>query len=598
MQLRPYQQEAFQAVMTWVRKTTDPCLLEAATGAGKSLIIAAVAAELHKISGGKRVLCIAPSAELVVQNSEKYKATGNKCSLYSASAGDKCLRYPVIFGTPQTVKNGVAKMGGQICAIIIDEAHGITPTIQTIIERIRERNANVRVIGLSATPYRLGSGYIYAMDERGKPLPDSAARDPYFTARVYRIGARELIAHGYLTPPVIGAVGADSYDTLHLELNRRGQFDSRAVDQAFHGHGRKTSRIIADVVHNARDRRGAMIFAATVQHAEECMASLPPGLSALVTGKTPDGERKTILERFKARRIKYLVNVAVLTTGFDAPHVDVIAILRATESVSLLQQIIGRGLRLDDGKDDCLVLDYAQNIERHCPDGDVFAPEVKAAYKGGDDAPDIEAECAMCGTVNSFRARPNPDQFDVDQWGYFLDAAGERIKTDAGEMPAHFGRRCLGLIKQGAQHVRCDGRWTFKECPHCAAENDIAARYCASCKGELIDPAEKLRIEFVAHKKDPTRLQTDEVLEWRVQPTVTRKGNEALQVYVTTPYRSFTVWLHPYIAHGKPLADYRQAYEATDGFTRSPETVTYRKNSDTGFYQFHGFDRSIDEIPG
>ena len=102
-----------------------------------------------------------------------------------------------------------------------------------------------------------------------------------------------------------------------------------------------------------------MLFAATVRHAEEVMASLPPDLSAMITGDTPKGERASIIARFKARRIKYLVNVAVLTTGFDAPHVDVIAILRKTESVGLLQQIIGRGLRLHDDKRDCLVLDYA-----------------------------------------------------------------------------------------------------------------------------------------------------------------------------------------------------------------------------------------------
>jgi len=107
-----------------------------------------------------------------------------------------------------------------------------------------------------------------------------------------------------------------------------------------------------------------MFFAATVQHAEEVYASLPPEISAILTALTGKTKRKKIIASFKRQEIKYLVNVGVLTRGFDADHVDVIAILRATESVALLQQIIGRGLRIREGKEDCLILDYA---EKHRP---------------------------------------------------------------------------------------------------------------------------------------------------------------------------------------------------------------------------------------
>jgi len=104
MSLRPYQQNAHDAVIDWVRMTTSPCLVDAATGAGKSHIISAVSETIHKISKGKRVLCLAPSAELVEQNHAKYIATGNEASIFSSSAGSKCLRHPVVFGTPGTVK--------------------------------------------------------------------------------------------------------------------------------------------------------------------------------------------------------------------------------------------------------------------------------------------------------------------------------------------------------------------------------------------------------------------------------------------------------------------------------------------------------------
>lgn len=98
-----------------------------------------------------------------------------------------------------------------------------------------------------------------------------------------------------------------------------------------------------------------MIFAATVEHAREVTGLLPVGGAALITGETHGPEQDRIIEAFKAQAYRYLVNVAVLTTGFDAPHVDLIAILRPTESVSLYQQIVGRGLRTAPGKTDCLI---------------------------------------------------------------------------------------------------------------------------------------------------------------------------------------------------------------------------------------------------
>lgn len=593
MQLRPYQQRAHDSIMAWVKSSIEPCLVEAVTAAGKSHVIAAVANTVHKISG-KRILCIAPSAELVVQNTEKYRATGNPASIFSASAGGKCLRHPVVFGTPGTIKNRIRRFGQEFAMVVIDEAHGITPTIKHIIDTIREKNPNLRVVGLTATPYRLGDGYIYAMDDTGKAMGESCCRNPYFTKLVERITGHELLQLGFLTPYVIGAIGADSYDTLHMMPNSRGKFSEADIDRAYHGHGRKTAAIIADVVLKSQGRDGVMIFAATVQHAHECMASLPPGLSALVTGETPKGERAKIIKRFKARKIKYLVNVSVLTTGFDAPHVSVIALLRKTESVGLLQQMVGRGMRIDDDKDDFLILDYANNIESHCPDGDIFNPKIKAAYKAASGS-EITCKCPECGIENEFSARQNDDGFNIDENGYFVDLDGVRIPTEHGDMPAHHGRRCRAMLPgPGGVYLQCGYRWTFKECQHCAAENDIAARYCSSCKGELIDPAEKLAIEFAAYKKDPTRIQTDKVISWSAAPTMTRRGEEAMLVKFLTEYRSFTVWLFPNGKYPRARAGWAQYQDQLAIGT--PCTVTYRKNPDSGFYEVHDYNREADEI--
>lgn len=596
MILRPYQQECVDAIIGWVRKSTEPCLIEAATGAGKSLLVADIACQVHEASN-KRVLCLAPSAELVTQNREKYIATGNPASIFSASAGGVSLRHPVVFGTPLTVKNKINRFGSDFAMVILDEAHGLTPTIKTIIDNMKEKNRNLRIVGMTATPYRMREGYIYKLKPDDTPVPEHATQEPYFTKLVYEIGARMLIDQGYLTPPVMGKLNASGYKTLHMALNSRGQFDKNEIDQAYHGHGRKTAAIVSDIVAQSRDRKGVMIFAATVQHAEECMASLPPGLSAIVTGKTGAEERRRIINKFKAQEIKYIVNVSVLTTGFDAPHVDVVAMLRATESVGLLQQIIGRGLRLFDDKDNCLVLDYAENVERHCPDGDIFSPTIQAGPVKGEVVL-IPAICETCSTENQFKARKNEDGFDFDENGYFVDLDGERIKTEHGFMPAHYGRRCQGLDRQSdGSYAQCSGRWTVKECPHCMAENDIAARYCHECRGEIVDPNEKLRLDFKALKRDPTNVQTDEVLDWKVSSNVSRSGNETWRIDWTTPYRSLSTWTMKEPKHQKAYADKEKLMWATQNMKKMPLTITYQKDPNTKFYRILAYNREADLAP-
>jgi DNA repair protein RadD len=604
--LRPYQQSAHDAAIAWMRQTVAPGVVDAATGAGKSHIIAAIADTIHSTTG-KRVLCLAPSAELVTQNREKYLATGNKASLFSASAGGKDLRHHVVFGSPLTVKNRISAFqrhgNDGFALVIVDECHGLTPTLIGIIEAMREANPNLRVLGLTATPYRLGSGYIFrewpdAKGKQAKVNGDDVSRDPYFQKCIIRIDARELIEAGFLTPPVIGGINAKGYDTAGLTANAQGKFDSAAVDRAYHGHGRKTSAIVADVLAQSRGRKGVMFFAATVQHANEVMASLPPELSAIVTGETPKAMRDNILARFKSRALKYLVNVSVLTTGFDAPHVDVIAILRKTESVGLLQQIIGRGLRLDDVKVDCLVLDYTSNLDDHCPDGDLFAPAIKA-NKGGGAGGGVTCICPECSAENTFTANPQYLDYELDEAGYVLDLEGQQILVEQGPIPGHFGRRCFGQVRTGSrgEYERCGYRWTGKECPACQAHNDIAARYCCECRAEIVDPNERLIGDFKAMKKDPTRRQCDEVLSMTAKPGTSQTGKRTVRVDWVTPYRSFSTWLQPDATHSRGMQEFAMWQVQTQDGDRKPYTVSYVKDANSGFYRCTGYNETIDAQP-
>lgn len=595
MTLRPYQQRCVDAAIQYMLRNTSPFIIEAATGAGKSHIISAVAQDIHSRTG-KRILCLAPSKELVLQNREKYIASGNKASVFSASAGAKETRHPVVFGSPLTVKNSIRRFKNDYALVIIDEAHGITPTIKSIIAEMLQGNPNLRVMGLTATPYRLGSGHIYREDESGRIYGDNQARDPYFSKCVACVDARELIGQGFLTPPVIGEINSERYDTSGLTLNSRGQFDADAVDRAYHGQGRKTAAIVADVVLQAQGRRGVMFFAATVRHAQEVLESLPPEMSAIVTADTPPKERDRILKAFKAQRIKYIVNVSVLTVGFDAPHVDVIAILRKTESVGLLQQIIGRGLRICPGKTDCLILDYTTNLADHCPDGDLFAPVVKAG-KAPTEPGGCKAECPECGFENDFTIRPDVATagYKISRHGYCLDLDGTAVMTEFGPMPAHFGRRCEGYVASLTDrggHERCGYRWTSKECPECQAPNDIAARYCIACKYEIIDPNEKLIAAFKALKQDPTKVQTDEIISMIERPGISKAGNELVIVDYTTPYRNFRIWYQPHNKHSRARAEWVSFQDAKEKGIR---TITYQKKDD--FYRVIGYNHKPDAPP-
>ncbi len=612
MALRDYQQAAFDAAKDWIQSSKESCVIEAATGAGKSHIIAALAEWLNEKTG-KKVLCLAPSKELVQQNHEKFLQTGTPASIYCASIS-KSLRHDVVFASPKTVLNAMGAFCDQFVAVIVDECHGITPTIKNIIADLKDKQKNLRVIGLSATPYRMNDGFIYRYGEDDQPVPDDKTRDPYFHQLIYRITAHELIGRGFLTKPSVGVVGAECYETDGLQLNKMGNFDSKQVEQTFEGRGRLTSAIVADFVSLSAGRRGVIVFAATVQHAKEIMESLPPENSRIIHGATKPKEREQIIKDYKAMQFKYLVNVSVLTTGFDAPHVDVVVVMRATESVSMMQQIFGRGLRLFDGKRDCLILDYAKNIERHCPSGDIFNPDIKAAYKS-EGRLQVEAVCPVCHSLNIFSGRANPDNFEISADGYFVDLTGHTIIDDetGKAIPAHFGRRCFGQIVSGKNSNRCDYRWSLKECPDCGHENDIAARYCESCKSELVDPNTKLVLEFKRMKSDPHILSTDKVLSWRCQEWQSKSGNATLRVDYTTEYATFAAWYSPngrsqrklwewsdlcQAVFGEQKATIQDFMDGVEGFAAEmPKTVTAKKNRDSGFYEIFGHNKPEDKEP-
>nr|WP_314420692.1 DEAD/DEAH box helicase [uncultured Erwinia sp.] len=458
--LRPYQQEAVDATVSYFRRSAEPAVIVLPTGAGKSLVIA----ELARVARG-RVLVLAHVKELVAQNHAKYQAYGLEADIFAAGLQRKESRAKVVFGSVQSVARNLAQFDDRFSLLIVDECHRISDAddsqYQQIINQLRQRNPQLRLLGLTATPYRLGKGWIYQFHYHGMVRGSEQAM---FRDCIYELPLRYMIKHGFLVPPERLDMPVVQYDFSRLQAQENGLFSEAELNRELKQQQRITPHIIQQIVEFARDRQGVMIFAATVEHAREVLGLLPDS-KALISAGTPAAERDALITAFKARELLYMVNVAVLTTGFDAPHVDLIAILRPTESVSLYQQIVGRGLRLSPGKSDCLILDYAGNPH------DLFTPEV-GAPKGKSDNKPVQVFCPGCGFANTF-------------WGK---------ATADGTIVEHFGRRCQGVLEDDeGNREQCDYRFRFKNCPQCNAENDIAARRCRECDTILVDPDDMLK---------------------------------------------------------------------------------------------------------
>lgn len=579
--LRDYQQCAVDSALYYLKDSSEPILIEAATGAGKAICIAEIAKVMHERTN-KKILVTAPSRELVLQNAEKFKNYGYTASIFSASAGSKSIKGDVVFGTPQSIKNSLYKFD-DFGMIIIDEAHGITPTMKKIIESMRESNPGLKILGLTATPYRMGKGYIYAVDENGLTVDEAV--DPFFMQLAYKITANELIKKGFLTEPVADHVIANQYDTHDLKLKKNGQFDEEDIARIFNNDDSLTAQIVNDILDKTVYKKGVMIFGATIKHAEKILSFLPKNQSAIVTGSTKPKERTKIINDFKAKKIKYIVNVGTLTTGFDAPHVDCVAILRATESAALFQQIIGRGLRIDNDKSFCLILDYAGNIDRHNLHDNFFNPKIKTTRVGsGEKFPFV---CPVCDGVNMFSIKQDYEGLPHDEFGYIKDLSGLEFHIDGKQVPVHYGRRCQIKHFDSGIWTQCTYKWSFKECEECGFENDLTARYCKSCKCELISPEDKLVAQYQKVKRDPYSISSDKVLDWSYRKTISRKGNECLVIHLVTEYRTFDLYFLPtlktrwyFMTKSLGLKDCNTIDDFINAKPQKPATATTQKKGD------------------
>jgi DNA repair protein RadD len=426
--LRPYQQEAVDAVYRHLRQRDDnPCIV-LPTGTGKAHCLAQIATDAVERWSG-RVLILAHVKELLQQNAEKVSlhAPELDVGIYSAGLNRRDTDHAVIVAGIQSVYKKACELG-KFDLVIVDEAHLIPPDGEGMYRQFLSEamvvNPHLRVIGLTATPYRLKGGEICQ--------PENILNHV-----CYEAGIKEMIVQGYLCKlKSRGGRAKANLDGLHI---RGGEFIASEMEAAMDTQS-LVSSACAEIVELTRNRKSVLIFTTSVEHCQHVAAEISQRSGTecgVVTGDTPSGQRAELLARFKGEQVKdglfgdvkpplkYLANVNVLTTGFDATNVDCVVLLRPTASVGLYVQMVGRGTRLHQGKDDCVILDYGGNVLRHGP---VDAVVVSDKTPGNGDAP--AKECPNCHALIHAAYRNCPEcnhEFPPPQTELESTASGEGI---------------------------------------------------------------------------------------------------------------------------------------------------------------------------
>lgn len=389
MKLRDYQRDAINSIYEYFAENTGNPLVVVPTGGGKSLIIGKFCEEAIKQWPDQRILMLTHVKELVQQNYTRLKQVwpDAPAGIYSASIGRRDTSSTLLFCSIQSVYRKAYQIG-RFDLVLVDECHLIPPSgegmYNTLLTDLKKINPKLKVIGFSATPWRMKSGHLIG---DGTLFTDIA----YDEADI-----KFLVENGYLCKVVPKRMN-NTVDSSGVTL-RGGEFVQKELQKLMDIDDLNRA-VVKEMLTWGQDRRSWLIFCTGVEHAGHIRDALRlVGIAAeTVTGNTPKLEREQIIQNYQAGRIRALTNCDVLTTGFDAPQTDLLAILRPTKSPGLWVQIVGRGMRTAPGKDDCLVLDFAGNTATHGPVDMITMGRRRKRQSGPSEAP--IKHCPQCKTI-------------------------------------------------------------------------------------------------------------------------------------------------------------------------------------------------------
>ena len=508
---RDYQFLCYHLAAQEIRHYSGPFYITASVGAGKTIMIAMIARRFSDM--GYKGMVLARQSEIISQNAEECWNFGVKNSLFSAGLGRKSTAYPLLMGTEGTVVNSLFDADDKKQALsdfvprylIIDECHqvdwadvvGDATTqygiiINTFMKRCKEVHGHeLRIIGLTGSPFR----------------GVESIKGAFWKKEVVSIDTKYMVDRGFLVPTIFGLHDADD---LHYDLSNFHSSDEDGVqDFTFEqlkqmqkeilDQGTLTQKIMLKVMELTANRNGVLITCAGKKHCQEAAKYLPEGSYAIVTEDMGIKMRQKALKDAYQGRIKYVLQIAALTTGVNIPLWDTSVILRKIMSLTLLVQLLGRGMRLlkpeqiaaGYRKDDHLVLDFTGTMfELGVLYEDPILEEAEAqrSKRSGEQVP-----CPKCGTMNSPYARRciGKDQLSPD-----------------GRCEEFFSYIRCGFDKHGIR-IFDDG---------CGTKNDPTARYCRHCDHVLRDPNAAL------NERAYTDNEWTDVMDFKVQLTKDGEG--------------------------------------------------------------------------
>lgn len=402
IKLRDYQNACIESLFAYLKTTKgqdnkNP-LLQVPTGGGKSLIQAHAINTILEFMPTAGILCLCHSTEIIKQNYNEYVSytKNSNAGIYCGKLGRKD-NAQVLFSSIQSAAKSTLR--SRLTDIIfIDEAHlcnnKMTGQYREFIDAVKKFNPFVRIIGMTATPWRMDGGCLIQGEEA------------IFSSIVYRITIRELIEKGDLstivTPESRGLITID-YSGLVMS-KMRNDYTFESLESAVM---RSIDKVVPEFMSILKDRKHILIFCPTIEVCKKIKEMLnAEGESAeLFIGETAEKERNVLKRDFSAGKVRWLLTVDAGTTGFNVKNIDAIVGLRKTNSSSLWIQMLGRGMRVYPGKKDCMLLDYGENISRHGPVENIEAPpqKVKRGKSTGESAyikncPSCDSEMPMSCT--------------------------------------------------------------------------------------------------------------------------------------------------------------------------------------------------------
>jgi DNA repair protein RadD len=344
-------------------------------------------------------MVVTHTKELIAQNEAELKGHWKEANtgIYSAGLGKRNTSAQIIFAGIQSISSKAFEFG-KIDIIIVDEAHTIPRDAQTrygkFIADTKVANPNVVVIGMTATPYRMDTGLLHE------------GKGAIFDGIAYCCDMKELIKQEYLVP-VVSKGGVMKIDLTDVHI-RAGDYDSGELAHAADDKA-LIKAAVKEIVDYGKARKAWLVFAAGIEHAMHIADEIEThGIKCeVITGETPKVERDTVIKNYREGKVRCIVNVGVLTTGFNAPVCDLIALLMATRSTGKYVQIVGRGMRTYPGKKNCLLLDYGNNVVTHGVIDDVNPIRTRNVWNVVSTAPSIK-ECPNCHSLIYKRATECP----------------------------------------------------------------------------------------------------------------------------------------------------------------------------------------------